>query len=306
MEGKQMKIISFLQTHLSACAKEKHKGILFNELTRILMSNSYNLTESDRDKIVHFKTNQPSSIFKKTALNWANENEDRVLASELLKLEHEIHRTEVAGLKCLRDNLSNDALMAWIIEFYRELANDQSECKRQAVAFLFVFLVLGLLSYLPFSWDLYSDISADISYWRLANGMDMFNIKGLVASCASSTGGHLNAEHIQRAEYPGNFSTECFTGPEDESHMFAIAFWWTLAFIVIPLFFYFYCVFLDPSPSFLSSNTLGWPKWVCSCLWVLCKLFWPVVHFARRWRYQASVKRSDHKVCMYVGMSIAK
>ena len=166
-----MKIISFLQTHLSACAKEKHKGILFNELTRILMSNSYNLTESDRDKIVHFKSNQPSSIFKKTALNWANENEDRVLASELLKLEHEIHRTEVAGLKCLRDNLSNDALMAWIIEFYRELANDQSECKRQAVAFLFVFLVLGLLSYLPFSWDLYSDISADISYWRLANGL---------------------------------------------------------------------------------------------------------------------------------------
>ena len=74
-----------MKTHLTACAKEMQAQI-FKELTQVLFSSSHAsaggvvLTEIQLAKILHFKTPGDSPVFCKTALNWANENNDRFMA----------------------------------------------------------------------------------------------------------------------------------------------------------------------------------------------------------------------------------
>jgi len=77
------KLMTFLKTHLIGCAKEINSK-LFKELTQFLFVSYHNLSpdhftlsQIELGKILHYKTEEASSVFGKTALNWANENNDR-------------------------------------------------------------------------------------------------------------------------------------------------------------------------------------------------------------------------------------
>ena len=117
-------MITFLKTHLIGCVREKNLEV-FNDLV-LYISNSHlhaqewTLDKEDLKVIIHHKTNDVNSLFYKTALNWANENNDRVMTLELLKLEQKAHSSEKEGLACLRNNLSRDVMLPWIIESYRK------------------------------------------------------------------------------------------------------------------------------------------------------------------------------------------
>ena len=85
--GQQNKVICFLKTHLSGCSKEMHKD-LFVEIYHFLTEGSTNgdnkisaPNEAELNHIIHYKSKcKPGTTFSKTALNWANENNDRVVA----------------------------------------------------------------------------------------------------------------------------------------------------------------------------------------------------------------------------------
>ncbi len=57
--------------------------------------------------------------FTKTALEWAVENNDRLCTTEILHQEFECHKaSKVAGLSCLRRQLTGDELLMWTIETF--------------------------------------------------------------------------------------------------------------------------------------------------------------------------------------------
>jgi hypothetical protein len=281
---------------------------------------------------LHFTTTtttppRTSAVFCKTALNWANENNDRFMALELLKLERGIHPTEVEGLECLRAHLSSDALLPWIIESYGKFY-DQPGTVRWCEAFLTVFTALVLLSYLPFIIDIYSDANLVLSYGRFAFGSEHLNLSELLScgatqlnsSCYDQTGSDhplppvltvfANASYDDFDAIDAGFPQS--GSDENIRHMFEVAYWTTTASIFVSSVFYIFCVAFDASPSFIAGvperialwgRKRGWSE--CSLTWlgwlarvsltVVCKLFWPLVHIGRRLRYQAAVKRSEHK-----------
>ena len=312
-----------MKTHLTACAKEMQAQI-FKELTQVLFTSSHAsaggvvLTEIQLAKILHFKTPGDSPVFCKTALNWANENNDRFMALELLKLERGIHETEVEGLECLRTNLSSDSLLPWIIESYSKFY-DQPGLSRWCEAFWTVLTELVIFSYLPFIIDLYSDVNLALNYGRFAYVNETFNISDLLtcadsqlnSSCYDRTGSDHYVSYV-------NMSYDAFDDDEEQlssdknRHMFEVACWMTAASIIFSSLFYFCCIAFDTSPSCLAAvpnRIVQWGRnrcWNESLLkafgWVLqkmligfCKLLWPLVHIGRRMRYHASVKRSEHK-----------
>jgi hypothetical protein len=122
---------TFIQTHLIGCAKEKNTQ-MFGLLMQIICSKQDSHTglttpHYGLDKIIHFRTDvNADSIFIKTALNWAIENNDKYMVVDLLKLEHDFHQTEEDGLECLRDNLSSHELLPWIFETYSKFYNKAS------------------------------------------------------------------------------------------------------------------------------------------------------------------------------------
>jgi hypothetical protein len=115
--------IHFLQTHLTACAKEKCYLDLFIEL----LKNLYNLTDSgftvskdELDKIIHYKVGNDNSVFQNTALSWAVQNGDLFVMLELLKLEHHYHTTEEERMKCLQYTYRGNLLLR-MYETYSKL-----------------------------------------------------------------------------------------------------------------------------------------------------------------------------------------
>ncbi len=316
------KIMIFLKTHLIGCAKELNSQ-LFKELTQFLFVSHHNLTRDtftlsqiDLGKILHYRTEKAGSVFCKTALNWANENNDRFMALELLKLEEDVHDSEVKGLECLRNNLSSDALLPWIIESYSKFY-EQSPASRWSEAVCTVFIELILLSYVPFMYDLYSDISLAISYYGFAYVNETFDDNELVTclgsqvsfTCYERTGSDNAVSFYTNSTYD---TLEETSSSENIRHMFEVAFWTTLVSIIVSTFFYFCCISFDASPrplTLVSDKILVWgrnrnwnpvlvkavAKFCHLFLVILCKLLWPFVHISRRIQYLASTKRSQHK-----------
>ena len=74
------------------------------------------MSEQDVVKqVIHY--NQPNHFektFHKTALAWANENDDPISASDLLHLEYQSHPEKAEGLSCMKKQLTNDKLLYWI------------------------------------------------------------------------------------------------------------------------------------------------------------------------------------------------
>ena len=63
-------------------------------------------------EVVHFyEADHFEKTFQKTALAWANENDDPISASELLHFEHQTHESKKEGLQCMKNQLTNDKLL---------------------------------------------------------------------------------------------------------------------------------------------------------------------------------------------------
>jgi hypothetical protein len=265
-------------------------------------------------EIIHFKNNSEYSIFSKTALNWANENQDQFMALELVKLEHEVHRDKNEGLLCLKMNLSNADLLPLIADTY----NNFYGRPQYWTAFFVVFFQLGLLSYLLFFLDIYFDINLAISYKQFAsesfdmNQLWMCGDIQLDSSCYERTG-----SDYPISQWPTGFNktyAQTFSH-EDMHHSFYLAFCITAALLIITMLYYMGYIFMDSSPKWFNKAAkigVEWRKSVCgegntvlpylqgigwSCKMILIlvgKLLWPVIHFMRRVRYEASPKRSQH------------
>jgi hypothetical protein len=269
---------------------------IFKELTQVLFTSSYSsvrLSAQDLAQILHFTTrhHRDSAVFSKTALNWANENNDRFMALELLKLERGIHASEVEGLECLRAHLSRDALLPWIIESYGKFY-DQPAASRRCEAFVTVFTVLVILSYLPFVVDLYSDVNLVFSYYAFAFENETLNFSELLtcgdsqlnSSCYDQTG----SDHppsvlptFANASYDDDLAghdADHVSGSENIRHMFEVAYWATTASILVSSSFYFFCIAFDESPSFIGRvpDQIGqWGRkrgWSEACLAWLSRL----------------------------------
>jgi hypothetical protein len=307
--------LKFLQTHLIGCVKEKNNQF-FGEIQQILSSKQdsqtgFVITADDLNTIIHFKTDEDRDIiFSKTALTWAMDNSDQYMAIELLKLEHNFHKTEKEGLECLRDNLSSHDLLPWIFETYSKFYNKTQYW--QSLRTVIVDLVL--LSYIPYFMDIYFDIALAKSY--RAYSSENFSVTELWScgdielnsSCYEGIGSdHAPINHIDSS----SLTFAVIEATEDIKKSFDVAFWITIFLILITVVFYIVSITFDSPTSWLTSlqrtgREYSGKDYCCRqstiMAWffqkfLICvsKLLWPIVHCGWQLLYLAAPKRSHYK-----------
>jgi hypothetical protein len=293
--------LRFIQTHLTGCAKEKNTQI-FRELIQIISSKSdsykgFPMPHNRLQKVIHFKLDKEDSIFGKTALNWAIENSDQYMVMELLKLEHDLHKSEKEGLECLRDNLSTHELQPWIFETYSRFYNK----KQYWHSFRTVIVELVLLSYLPFFIDIYSDIALAVSYNKYAS--ENFNMTELW-QCGDIT---LNSSCFPRknSENAAKNHTDPLLGFEDVRHSFNVAFWVTICLLIGTIIVYIFSITFDSCPAWWTAclgKRQGW--WLKVLHIVACKLLWPCISCAQQLMYLTSPKHNQNKDYIHKNIAV--
>ena len=88
--------------------------------------------------------------------------------------------SKMKGLECLRENLTSDTLLPWMIENFQGFyATGRTQWKR---AVFTVLVQLLLLSYLPLIYDVYSDIvlaNQYLNYGKFSKEVSLIQIKTL-------------------------------------------------------------------------------------------------------------------------------
>jgi hypothetical protein len=298
---------TFIQKHLIGCVKEKNTQ-MFGVLMQIIYSKPDSHTgftiPLDRiNKIIHFKTDtNPDSIFNKTALNWAIENNDEYMVVELLKLEHTFHQTEEDGLECLRDNLSSHELLPWVFETYSKFYNRTQCCS----SLIIVLVELVLLSYLPYFMDIYFDITLANSYKIYSS--ENFSVAELW-TCGTCGEVKLNSSCHERiySDIDASYHREdnnLSNGFEDIQNYFRVAFLITIFLLSFTVGFYILCIAFysnpeKPGTSGKSSVFFNFCPLMtfCSKILLVCvkQLCWPLIHCRWQLLYLASPKRSQYK-----------
>jgi hypothetical protein len=287
-----MKTKNFLKTHLIGSVKERNSRVFYSLVQFIFNSQLHSqdgaMDEDDLKEIIHYKAGHHF----KTALNWANENNDRFMAFELLKLEHKAHSSEKEGLECLHNNLSRFVMLPWIIDSFRKFYKEPSH-KKWLRAFFNVVIEL-LLLYLPFIFDMYSDIILAVSYHRIAYvnktfdesellecSSNQFNFSCYKKSMLGKTESFIISSYdpvdpinsLSRLEISTNFQ-----------HMFKIAFVSTCFLIMISMANYIHSI---PFLHIFNLKNPIWPWWkrlITLMVNILFKFLWPIFHiFLRMW-----------------------
>ena len=306
MKDDAEKIQRFLQTHLVGGAKEKERDFMQEVLLTLQVPKvvQLDITKEELNKIIHYKKRETTStVFCKTALSWANENNDRTTCLDLLRLEKQVHDGEddslVGGLRCLKSQLSSDSLLPWIIETYQDFYNPGPG--RWIMAMASVLCELVFVSYIPYLYDMYSDIYLAVQYHKIGQENSRFNESQLW---------YCREEHI--------------AGEVEETDQFResflCAYWITTAIILISSMIYVITVLLHSSPRFIRKWEARYRRhWeerlsprVVQFSWLfieiglvsLCKIAWPLVHIVRRVRYRASTRRSGER-CLVLESDMA-
>jgi len=296
MRGDMAKTERFLQTHLVGGSKEKEREfvqevLLVLQAPRVLQ---LTLTREQLQAIIHYTRGTSSTVFSKTALSWANENNDRATCMELLRLERQVHGGEdqglVDGLRCLKNHLTSDSLLPWIIDTYNDFYSPGSA--RWIMAIMSVLCELVVVSYIPYIYDFYSDIDLAVQYRRIGQENSSFYDSELWYCRDERISGEVGETDHYREH-------------------FLKAYWITSVTIAISAAIYIVTVLLHSNPRFI----MKWegrfrrhleasvPPRVLEFTWrvveavlvVGCKLAWPVVHMVRRVRYRASTRRSGER-----------
>jgi hypothetical protein len=301
----------------------------FKILVLHIYTKEWALEKEDLKEIIHYKTNDVNSLFSKTALNWANENNDSVMTLDLLMLEKEAHSSEKEGLACIRDNLSKDAMLPRIVESYHNLYVE-TIYKRRCRAFFIVLIDLLLLSYMPFMYDMYSDITLADTFYGFVYNNKTFDVSEMIQcpgnqfnfSCYDRTMlGHTASSDKSSYDTMDQTSGSSYENLLNLHQMFQVAFITTCFSIIISLVFYLYSIPVNPDlwtnhdldiyllalidslpvtfrPSLRRQQVIfDQARRNCVVLFMwkeLQKLLWPFNHMRQRMKYLASLKSSKH------------
>ena len=300
------KVQKFLRTHLVGGSKEKERDFVQEVLLTLQVPRvvQLNIAKDELDKIIHYKKkDDTSTVFCKTALSWANENNDRTTCLDLLRLEKQVHDTEndsmVEGLRCLKSQLSSDSLLPWIIETYQDFYSPGPG--RWIMAMASVLCELVFVSYIPYLYDMYSDIYLAVQYHKIGQENSRFNESQLWYCREEQIVGEVEeTDHFRES--------------------FLCAYWITTAIILVSSLIYVITVLLHSNPRFirkwearyrhhwegrLSPRTIQY-SWLFFelALVIFCKIAWPLVHIVRRVRYRASTRRSGER-CLVLESDLA-
>jgi hypothetical protein len=213
-------------------------------------------------------------------------------------LEACVHGTAQEGLQCLRANLKSEALLPWTDTFSKFYV--RGRFSRWASAVCSVGKDLFLLSFMPYIYDVYSDISLAVDYFGFAFLNQTFNSNETVtcsgsqlSSCFENSAGEM-LDQMSLAD----------------RHRFKVSFWVTLTAIVASLLFYFCCVAFDSIPAFANSVSQRVSVWgrrrrwsepvvryFVFSSWLFLAfpfvLLWPLLHLWRCIKSKASLKPSQ-------------
>ena len=306
MREDHSKVLRFLKTHLVGGAKEKERDFLQEVLLALQVPRvvKIHITREELDKIIHYtKKDTNSSVFCKTALSWANENNDRTTCLDLLRLEKQVHDGKddslKEGLRSLKSQLHSDSLLPWIIETYQDFYNPGPG--RWIMAIASVLCELVFVSYIPYLYDMYSDIYLAVQYHKISQENSRFNESQLW---------YCREEHI--------------VGDVEETDQFResflCAYWITTAIIVLSSLIYVVTILLHSNPRFITKWEGRYCRYweghlsprVIQYSWIFiklllvisCKICWPLVHIVRRVRYRASTRRSGER-CLVLESDMA-
>ena len=246
--------------------------------------------------VTHFPKNRDhfERTFTKTALAWANENDDPISASDLLHLEYQCHTSKSEGLSCIKKQLTNDKLLYWITRTYSKFYPKQ-KCFTFLAALLASCTQLGL-SYGFFVFDIHSDYQLTTEYWNAY--LDVTNYRQQMLGCARQGGvGNMTEKE-----------SSCFQlADRYPARTYQVAYWltWITMAISITVYIISIVIFFDTRNitqrfSWLYADKKdgknAFLKSVCRVLIAcLVRLFWPVFHVIRRIKYEASVNRASRK-----------
>ncbi|XP_023348394.1 uncharacterized protein LOC111717116 [Eurytemora carolleeae] len=180
------RIKEFTRSHLSAACRENNMD-LCREIIVFLNEGTTSTKKPDiheLHQIIHY-TVENHHIFSKTALNYANQYDDRVLGLELLQLEKLVHLDKNKGLSCIKETLDSGPLLSWIIQRYKDFFPDKNKWKTIGIAVL-TFIKVGLLSFLPLLVDLISDINLASDYARFGFSNETVANEEIIWNCTSS------------------------------------------------------------------------------------------------------------------------
>ena len=234
--------------------------------------------------------------FHRTALAWANENDDPISVSDLLHLIKATHPTKEEGLRCIKQQITNDKLLFWITRtFSRFYAN--SPGKMWSKAFIISLITLGI-SYFGFIFDLYTDF--DLTYDYSAAYNDIENYTSLMMECARVNESQPITENQNQ--------TSCFSfNDQYPQQTYIVAYWMTLSSMFVSLLAYILGITVVFNMKNLTEkkfpppdeNTTLTGKAIWSVkqilFWIIIRMFWPFFHLYRKLRYEASEVKSSRR-----------
>ena len=116
------RIIELTGCLLSVGCREKHLDFC-REIIDFLNKGTKSTQQPDiqeLDTIIHY-TVENHPIFNQTALNYANQNDDKVAGLMLLQLEKHVHQDINKGLSCIKKTIERGPLLSWVIQTYPDL-----------------------------------------------------------------------------------------------------------------------------------------------------------------------------------------
>jgi len=282
------RIIEFTRSHLSAACREKNMD-LFNAIIAFLNEGTTSTKKPDihdLDRIIHY-TVKNHHIFSKTALNYANQNDDRVIGLELLQLEKQVHQDKNKGLYCIKETLDSGPLLSWIIQTYKDFFPDKNKLKTIGIA-VWTFIKVGLLSFLPLLFDLISDINLASDYARFGFSNETVANEEIIWNCTSS----VSSSALDSSCFKNNSYLKI-----DE--LYTSAYWttWTILLVTLLLHLAIIIWYNEDDVSFLKHFIRVENKYAARVIrfvmFFFGKLLWPFRHIYFEVKYNCAEKKTE-------------
>ena len=270
------RIIEFTRSHLSAACMEKNMD-LCKEIIAFLNEGTTSTQKPDIDEldhIIHY-TVENHHIFSKTALNYANQNNDRILGLELLQLEKQVHQDKNKGLSCIMETLDSGPLLSLIIQTYKDFFPDKTKLKTIGIA-VWTFIKVGLFSFLPILFDLYSDINLARDYRRFNLSIEIVTNETNCTSSVSSS-----ALKPSSCYYNSNL------------HWYAYWITWTVLSVTLLLHLAIIVWYNEDDVSFLKNFIRVENKYAARVMVFFGKLLWPFRHIYFEVKYKCAEKKTE-------------
>ena len=236
--------------------------------------------------------------FHRTALAWANENDDPISVSDLLHLIKATHPSKEEGLRCIKQQITNDKLLFWITRTFSRFYPN-SPGKMWSKAFIISLITLGI-SYFGFIFDIYTDF--ELTYDYSAAYSDIDNYTRLMMECASAR------VNDSQPFIEDQDKESCFIfNDQYPQQTYIVAYWMTLSSMFVSLLAYIIGITVVfnmknltekkfPAPDENTTLT-GKAIWTIKQIlfWIIIRMFWPFFHLYRKLRYEASEVKSSRR-----------